>query len=196
MGITSKSEHLIFKAIEGMDSSGITVAELGAQNLYRGSYDYNELADRWAYADKLYLDELYVKEYIPIDLNGENGAQKWDLSKPLKTKRTFSVVTDFGTSEHVSDYYQCFVNIHKLCEVGGLMIHENPKTGNWPQHGLNYVTTEFYRQLAQAAGYDIIDLGEHAAMGNTIDGWNIFCILRKTREEFITREQFPKYYNA
>jgi hypothetical protein len=199
MGITSKTEALIINALETLDSDPqrITVAELGAQNLYRGQYDYNEERGAWAYADVLYLTEQDVKEYMPIDLNGENGAKKWDLSKPLKTTKTFSLVTDFGTSEHVDDYYQCFANIHQLCKVGGIMLHENPKTGNWPQHGKNYVTTEFYQDLAVKAGYEILDLGEHPAMGNTVDGWNIFAVLRKAVDvSFIPREYFPQYFNA
>jgi hypothetical protein len=46
--------------------------------------------------------------------------------------------------------------------------------------------------LAAICEYSLIDLGEHPAVGNTTDGWNVYCVLQKTKEEFITFEQFKE----
>lgn len=71
------------------------------------------------------------------------------------------------------------------------MIHENPKTGNWPGHGAHYFTREFYYGLRDLMGYELIESGQHPAMGNDTDGWNIYAVLRKTEnKEFITEAEF------
>jgi len=190
MGYTG---HTIVHISKLLNTKGVditSVCDLGAQNNYA--------------QPKLpapYMSEWYAKlenivEYMCIDLNGENGAKTWDLSEPLKTTKKFDLVVDAGTSEHVKDYYQCMANIDKLAKVGGYIFRENPKTGNWPQHGLHYVNTEFYTELAKSAGYELLYLDENAAMGNTINGWNITAIMRKTRNTFIDREQLPTVYNV
>ena len=142
-----------------------------------------------------YMSEWYkgkgITDYISIDLNGENDSKKWDLSQPVKTNKQFDLVADFGTSEHVKDLYQCFANVNKLCNVGGIMIHENPKTGSWPKHGFHYRDMKFYVDLAEAAGYALVQLEEHPACWNTADGWNIIAVMEKKKEGFIKREQFP-----
>jgi hypothetical protein len=107
---------------------------------------------------------------------------------------------DAGTSEHVGTngkhdikaIYNCWKNKHNLVKVGGFIVSENPKTGNWPGHGFNYYTTDFYKLLAGFGDYSLIDLGEHPAMGNTTDGWNVYCVMQKTKEEFISLEKFKK----
>jgi hypothetical protein len=133
-------------------------------------------------------------EYMSIDLNGEGDSKQWNLHDPVKTNRQFDLVTDLGTTEHLRDIYMGFWNINKLTKVGGLMFHENPKHKNWPKHGNHYRTKDFYTELEQTAGYKILHLDEHPACWNVVDGWIIRCVMRKTREGFIEREQFPKTY--
>jgi hypothetical protein len=138
--------------------------------------------------------------------------------------RTFDLVTDFGTSEHVvagvemknhffdnvsinsvyptriptddeiaEGFYWCWRNKHHLLSVDGLMINVNPETGNWPGHGYTYLTKDFYTKLAELMEYEIIHLEDHAAMGNTISGWNVCCILRKQIDRpFISFEEFQQ----
>jgi hypothetical protein len=182
MGITSFSIELIEK--HKADSKN--VCELGAQNLYDKDYGFN-----FPYADTYY--KANGIEYTCIDLNGENGALKIDLEKPQKFTGVYDLVTDFGTSEHVRDGYNIAKIIHDLVKVGGIVIQENPKTGSWPKHGFNYKTKEFYSKLAELCGYEILELGEHPAMGNNIDGWNVYCVWRKTNEEkFISKAKFKE----
>ncbi|HYG49276.1 MAG TPA: hypothetical protein VD905_00160, partial [Flavobacteriales bacterium] len=164
-----------------------------------------------------YANEYYNAKglkYACIDLNEENHAFKIDLSKPFTGKihlndgsayspegeneMLFDLITDYGTSEHVGKdgkhnieaYYNCWKTKYDLLKVGGVMISENPKTGNWPGHGFNYVDKNFYLRLCGFLGFDLITLEEHPAMGNTTDGWNVVCVFVKRRPDFITLEEF------
>lgn len=187
MGITDFSLTLLNKYVKGNSK----VLELGAQNLYSCEWEGAP------YADKYYYKKAC--DYTCLDLNKENNALELDLATKLSLDK-FDIVTDFGTSEHVGIngkhdskvFYNCWLNKHNACKIGELIISENPKTGNWPGHGFNYVTEDFYKQLAEANGYEILEIGEHPAMNNTTDGWNIYCVLRKTQEKFMTLTNFKK----
>ena len=187
MGITDFSLTLLNKYVK----ENSKVLEFGAQNLYSCEWEGAP------YADKYYSKKAC--DYTCLDLNKENNALELDLATKLSLDK-FDIVTDFGTSEHVGIngkhdskvFYNCWLNKHNACKIGELIISENPKTGNWPGHGFNYVTEDFYKQLAEANGYEILEIGEHPAMNNTTDGWNIYCVLRKTQEKFMTLTNFKK----
>ena len=199
MGITSKSIELIEKVLPLIEVK--EVMELGAQNLFDKSYnDINHGGqNEGAPFANIYYESKGIK-YVCIDLNGENNAWKYDLSQPLHSYFSgYNLVTDFGTGEHVKSAYNLFKNIHNLLNKGGIAVRENPKTGSWQQgicdgkHGYNYMTIEFYKQLAELQGYRIIELYEHAAMGNEVDGWLICCAYKKMNDfEFISEETFNK----
>jgi hypothetical protein len=176
MGVTAFSITLIEKV------NYTSVIELGAQNLYDKDYGH-----------PVYASAYYKGDYACIDLNGENNALKLNLNEPLPLnfKTKYDLVTDFGTSEHTDNLHQCWKTKHHLCKVGGHIISENPKTGNWKEHGHFYYTQEFYKELAQAMNYTIVELGEYPAMGNTTDGWNVYCILKKNDDnKFLTKITF------
>lgn len=87
-------------------------------------------------------------------------------------------------------FYNCWLNKHNFCKTGGLIISVNPKTGNWPLHGYTYLTKDFYTELEKMADYEILELGETAASGNTVDGYNIYAVLRKVGDRFPSFEEF------
>lgn len=187
MGITQFSISLLEPYIK----EGTEVIELGAQNLY-GDYKYGAYAHEW------YVD-LKQAKYECIDLNEENNSIPIDLRKTFKIEKQYDVVTDFGTSEHVGSkpldwtaIYNCWKSKHDLCKDGGVIISENPKTGNWEGHGFNYYTVDFYNKLAELMEYEILTIGEHPAMNNTINGWNVYCVLRKSSKPFIKKSVFKK----
>lgn len=183
MGVTSFTKELIEEVLSSHNPK--TVCELGAQNDYSGPNLPAPYASEWYKQKGL--------EYTSIDLSGENGCIVADLSKPLKGVGTFDLVTDAGTGEHIEDFYECLKNLHYLCAPGGVIIRENPKTGNWPGHGKHYMTKAFYKELAKLCSYRIIKLGEHPAMGNDTDGWNVYCVMeKKDKSKFPTRAQFEK----
>lgn len=193
MGVTAHSIKLIEKALSLITVT--EVMELGSQNLFDKNYGENKKHDG-LHCNNPYASEYYRSKgikYNCIDLNGENGALQYQLEEPVKHDKKYMLVTDFGTGEHVRNVYNVFKTIHDLLEEGGVCVRENPKTGSWLGHGFNYMTTDIYTKLAQLQGYKIIDLHEHAAMGNVTDGWNVCCIYQKTNEfNFMSEETFAQ----
>lgn len=180
MGVTSFDIQLLERLLNGVKS----VCELGAQNNYAQPRLPAPYMREWYEARGI--------EYDSIDLSKEDGCIVKDLSIAQKWERQYDLVTDFGTSEHVSDYYNCWLNKWNLCKNGGVIISENPKTGNWPRHGKHYLDILFYYDLVAKIGADLLHAGEHPAMGNTTDGWNIWGVIRKSGDYFPSREEFEK----
>lgn len=189
MGYTQHTFDLVDNAIALINAK--SMIDLGAQNNYAQS---NLPAP--------FVRETYNKNlsYASIDLSGEDGALPLDLSVGIDIGKVHDLVVDAGTSEHIGKggkfdwkaYYNCWLNKHHLLKVGGIMVNENPKTGNWPGHGFNYVSQEFYQELVSLSGYELIDLHEHPAMHNTTDGWNVVAVMKKVSEKFPSFEQFKK----
>lgn len=207
MGITAFDIKLLEKYIDIYKPDN--VIELGSQNLYITSENPPPFSTEWYNEKGLF--------YKCIDLAGDNNAEKKDLSLPISVARQYSLVTDFGFSEHVvqmedyvpvtydggitsiypkgeiniiEGYYNCWLNKHNLCKIGGLIISENPKTGNWPGHGYTYIDVEFYKELSLLTDYEDLELGIHAAMGNFKDGYNVYCVMKKNSDKFPSLEEF------
>lgn len=191
MGITNFSVSLLY---QHWPKKGASVCELGDQMTYIPGGKYGQYAN-WLYA------ALGASEYYSIDINGLNGSMVYDMGIRHSFFPKHDVLTDFGFSEHVGNngafsweaVYNCWMNKHELLHVGGIMFNENPKTGNWPGHGFQWYTQDFYHQLCQNADYEIVDMGEHPAMGNQVDGWNVWCILRKTGPQFVSQTVFETF---
>lgn len=185
MGITATSLERINKHIKPTDKLLI----IGCQNLYNPE-NYGEIAAKY-YRDRGHT----VKD---IDIYECNGCQIADLREDWNANQLFDMVLQHGTIEHVDGgLYQPLKNLHDSCVVGGILIHENPKTGNWPGHGQHYFTKYFWDNFAKLVGYDVLELTEEAAMCNVIDGWNVSCVLRKVSDrEFISEDQFKPVYNS
>lgn len=185
MGVTDFSTSIIDKYLKEVKTK--SVIELGSQNLYHSLYPSAP------YADVYYKDFSYTC----IDLNGENNALTLDLGL-VHSLPTYGLVTDFGTSEHVGvngkhdskAFYNCWLNKYNMCEVGGIIISENPKTNNWEGHGFNYVTVDFYKGLASLLNCELLEVGEHPAMNNTTNGWNVYSVIKKKSNKFISFSKF------
>lgn len=177
MGITQNSLNRLKPYLNGK----LRILELGAQNLY-DTLNYGKVAK--------YVFESEGFEHVSIDIIEHQGALKIDLREPFDLG-LFDLVTNYGTVEHIDGpLYTPFLNIHNATKLNGIMIHENPKTGNWPFHGQHYFTMDFYNHL----GYEVLELCEEAAMSNTVDGWNVCAVLRKMGEKFLTEKEFEKVY--
>lgn len=191
MGYTDFTVSLLEKIIKEYKPK--TVLDLGAQNLYNQPLLPAPYASTWYESQDI--------SYTCIDLNGENNALIIDLSNPPKDfgiSKKFDLIVDAGTSEHVGrdgkfdwkSIYNCWSLKHNLLKVGGIMVNENPMHNNWPGHGFNYYTNFFYWQLSKKTNYEILDRGNVAAMGNETDGWNVWCVLKKNDDCFLTLEHF------
>lgn len=183
MGITDLSLKRINKYIHPDDN----ILILGCQNLYNPE-NYGQLADDF------YSMQGYTVR--TIDITGCQGAEVADLREDLQFEPDFTLILQHGTIEHIDgDLYQPYKNIHEACAFEGIMIHENPARGNWPFHGQHYFTERFYQELAKVCNYELLEVNTEAAMGNTVDGWNIVAVLRKTiKLDFISEEAFNKIY--
>lgn len=183
MGITAQSLNRINKYLQ----PGNNILIIGCQNLY-DTANYGKVAQN-------YFRELGYK-VTSMDILGCQGSEKLDLREDLKFEPVYDVVNDCGSKEHVDgSLYWPFRNMHEACKVGGVMIHENPKTQNWPLHGHHYFTEEFYLSLSLLCKYDLLECTEEVAMGNTVDGRNVCSVLRKRIDEpFISEEVFNQIY--
>lgn len=183
MGITQLSLTRINQHIKPTDKLLI----IGCQNLYNAD-NYGEIAAQ-------YFRELghTVKD---IDIYECNGCEIADLREDWQAKAEFDMVLDHGTCEHIDgSLYAPLLNIHNSCKVGGIMIHENPLTGNWPGHGQHYFTPEFWENFAKLVGYELIENTTEAAMGNIVDGWNAVCVMQKLPEsKFPSEKKFNELY--
>lgn len=181
MGITKFSMDMIHQY--GGEQSGIRHLLVGCQNLYDQKH-YGQIAQD-------YYRGL-GQDIVSVDITGCQESITHDLREPLDME-SFDFISQHGTLEHVQTregFYLSFKHLHEVLKIDGLIIHENPKQGNWPGHGNHYLTQDFYIQLSKLMNYDILAIGEHPAMGNANDGWNIYCVLKKQKKEFITQEEF------
>lgn len=139
--------------------------------------------------------EYYTKlgyEHTSIDLNGKDGALPLNLSEPMDMDlEDFDIITDMGTSEHVEDIYRCLINVYNCCQEDTIIIHKNPKTGNFPMHGNHFFTIDFWKAYADLCRFKIIEIYEHAIYHNNIDGWECIAILQFTdKTDSISMEKF------
>lgn len=119
---------------------GETMLELGNKKNLHATY-------------KWYFRSIGVK-HTSVDLNGKDGALKLDLRKPLNLG-TFDMVTNMGTTEHVSEQEPVWRNICEAMHVGSVLISATPYPGDWQWHGEWYPTEKFYRELAEKNGLEV-----------------------------------------
>jgi SAM-dependent methyltransferase len=149
--------------------SGFTVCELGNQ-IYL-------LDGKRGDGEELYRS-LGCSRYTNIDGNGD-GLIEADLNFPLELKwpGEFDLVTDFGTSEHVFDFAQCWRTIHSLCKPGGLIVFDKPYQ-RYKDHGFYNVHKTLIKDIARANRYEILRLIKDTSK----DGERWIGVYRRTSE--------------
>jgi len=148
MGIQKDLLFLVKVALEAIDMEyeGLRMCELGNQYMRFGRYK----------TAKQYFESLGV-DHTSIDMNGRDGALKYDLSKPISDfEEYFDIVTNFGTSEHVENQERCFDNIDRMCRVGGAMIHAVPLKGAYKHHSKVHYTKGSLLKLAKEKNYKTV----------------------------------------
>ena len=91
----------------------------------------NKKTKGWVWKD--YFQSIGI-DHTSIDWNGLDGALPLDLRSPIEMD-PFDMVTDFGTTEHVSKREGVWRNIPNLLKVGGVLVSHGPKHGDWWWHG-------------------------------------------------------------
>lgn len=117
-----------------------------------------------------YRDEyLYngAKSYTSIDINGEDGAIPIDLrdynaSAEIKDKSgldSFGLITNIGTSEHVTIQEPFWKCVHELCRKGTYVVHWVPQAEKRLEHAAAgsvwHPYPEFFEKLAEYNNYTI-----------------------------------------
>lgn len=132
-----------------IDYNHLNLCELGCQDMITSS---GTIVAKNHY-------ESFGVHHTSIDINGKRNSLKLDLNLPLpeELNETFDVVTNYGTSEHVTNQFMVFKNIHKICKINGIVINFVPIKDNWPNHCRYYYSYTFFENLCQICQYQIID---------------------------------------
>ena len=109
-------------------------------------------------SSKILWEKLGFIEIFFVDLNRKHDSIHIDMNMEIDSRvlcnKTFDVVANFGTTEHIFNQFQTFKNIHSLCQTNGLMIHSVPLQGAL-NHGFFNYHPNFFFDLAQANNYKI-----------------------------------------
>lgn len=155
---------------------------------------------------RIWYEEQGLK-YMCIDWNEKDGCLPLNLTKPINVKLIegpFDIVTNFGTTEHVSNQQACWMNVHNFLKVGGKLISHTPVGPNWETHGFWHPSLEWYKELAQLNEYKI-EFIEQTSWFNSKTRKVINCRLRKvndlpftfpTREIHRTSKKFEEEFNG
>lgn len=155
---------------------GSTMLELGNKRNPDGVY-------------KQYFQSINIC-HVSIDWNGLDGALKLDLRQPIDLE-PFDMVTNIGTTEHVSDQPAVWRNIHNLTKVGGVIASLTPLEGDWWWHGEYYPRPEFFQQF-EKNGYEI----EYLDIGRVYPNRNVCARLKKVaHREFVMPDPDTMYIN-
>lgn len=135
---------------------GARVVEMGPQGLSNAGDEKVCLKKRfpegWWGRDLYQL--LGSQEYSAFDLL-DPRAEPCDFNNPPPGRGDASVVTNFGTSEHVINQMALMRFIHETSDVGGVMLHSLPTAGGRDHGFFNYHPC-FFWDLARANKYDIM----------------------------------------
>lgn len=131
------------------------------------------------------LTDLTNIEYNSFDVCPALKTEILDLnfdSLPVKYNNYYDVIINFGTTEHVLNQLNSFKIIHDSAKVGGVFYHQLPSTG-YLDHGYYCYTPLFFKALAEANGYEILDLFFNSGGQNKLDQLAI-----KTRKNQFERD--------
>lgn len=159
MGIT---DTVYFTYCKPYFEKATAILELGAQLFLVGGKSVG------------YFKNVLRFPITSLDYTGENESLPLNLSTELPIQQQYDLVTNFGTSEHVSNQYICWKNIHSFCSEGGYVLCEIPEKGSWKHHCKYYVTHSFFEAMSHE--FEIIFFKQIFYRGQ---GNNCFCILRK-----------------
>lgn len=132
-----------------------------------------------------------------IDINGKDGAEIIDLSKPIdKYINEFDLIINGGTCEHVNDQYICFKNIHDMCNRHSIIIHVAPEIGSWLSHCNHHYNQQFFVELANENKYEILDSFRYMKLINESPKGILLTYAYKNYKynDFIDRDTFYSFF--
>ena len=133
-------------------------------------------------------------EYDSIDINGFGKSIMMDLNIENPVEKQYDFLTDFGTFEHINNFYMALKNMHNFCKDGGLMMHILPAFGHWPNHGTWRAQRPFWIKLGKDNEYRILDVHEEKTWIGGHDSDQIYIVYEKEVEkEFTDLETFNTF---
>lgn len=142
-----------------------------SDNKIRLDVDFFENGQLRPFAMRAFYATLGLQEYKSLDLTDQRADFRLDMNEPLSLPRTFDVVTNFGTLEHVFNVANVARAIHDHLNAGGLALHVLPTRGDY-NHGFYNLHSTWFRDLADANGYEVVDIvlipdfgGQHVRVG-------------------------------
>lgn len=99
-------------------------------------------------------------EYLAFDLAPNERTIGFDLNGQFLERHmrgAWDVLLNFGTTEHVVNQFHSFKTIHDLLKPGGIAFNQVPSIG-YSDHGYFTYEPKFFQHLAEANGYEIIDM--------------------------------------
>ena len=129
---------------------------------------------------KIAFERLGIR-HVSVDLNGADGSLQLDIRQPLNLGM-FDVVTNFGTSEHVSEQEPAWRNMIEAVGANGILVSHTPLAG-WNNHGIWYPSVEFYREFARSNGF-VFERGPEVHVANAVRGNTLCCVrMRRQRQQ-------------
>jgi hypothetical protein len=116
------------------------------------------------------IADLTNIEYHAFDVCPAPKTELLDLnfdSLPDRHREHYDVVLNFGTTEHIFNQWNCFTVIHDATKVGGIIYCVLPATG-YLDHGYFCYTPLFFKDMARANEYDVVDFFLAPAGINTV----------------------------
>ena len=137
---------------------------------------FSEIADL-AGIEYQAIDICPAPKTILLDLNYDQA--------PSEYHDHFDVVLNFGTTEHIFNQWNCFEIIHDSVKTGGIIYCILPLNG-YLTHGYYCYTPLFFRDLARANDYELIELflvpaGQDFFLATTFDLRGISTIPLRAR---------------
>jgi len=83
-----------------------------------------------------------------VDLNYDSLSERY--------REYYDIVLDFGTTEHIFNQWNSFRIMHDALKPGGVLYCQLP-AGGWLDHGYYCYTPLFFKDLAKANDYTILD---------------------------------------
>jgi len=118
-----------------------------------------------------YFKALGFSDYTAIDVNALYGSLIMDLNVDLGDTygytKTFDLVTNNGTGEHIFNQHAVFKNMHQLAAVGGVLLFVLPFY-NWMNHGFFNFNPLLFTDLAAANDYEIVRIAVGCPVGQEV----------------------------
>jgi hypothetical protein len=137
-------------------------------------------------------------EYAAVDIDGSSNSIPLDLNFdaiPEAARKHFTLVTNFGTTEHAANQLNAFKIIHDLTAPGGIMLHTVPAQG-YLNHGLVNYNPKWFWMLARSNAYRWIHFDYNSADSATDFPDNVAAEIMRYAPDIAERKDRYKFVDG